>query len=63
MKFSGMWFVIYDNIKSHKKPGLQSLNLSLCLSLSFSLEDAFWEKPPPGAGGGEVKLTPQTFKD
>ena len=62
MKFSGMWFVIYDNIKSHKKPGLQSLNLSLCLSLSFSLEDGFWEKPQV-AGGGGVKLTPQTFKD
>ena len=50
MKFSGMWFVIYDNIKSHKKPGLQSLNFSLSVSLCLSLEDTFLEKPQVAEG-------------
>ena len=49
--------VTYDNIKSHKKPGLDplslclSVSLSVCLSLSLSLQDTFLEKLP---GTGQI---------
>ena len=58
--------VTYDNIKSHKKPGLDplSLSLSLCLSVSLSLSLSlslckihFWKNYR-----GRVKLIPQPFK-
>ena len=45
--------VTYDNIKSHKKSGLDplSLCLSVSLSVSLSLQDTFLEKLP---GTGQI---------
>ena len=52
--------VTYDNIKSHKKPGLDPLSLSVSLSLCLSLSLCkihFWKNYR-----GRVKLIPQPFK-